>query len=103
MKKDIKNVLDEKMQVKLPETLNKENILSELDNAKTNITPMPKKKNTAKKVLPIAASFMVVVGLVVFVVGVLVSLPLPLRQAAREIVRTNARVINPNFLIFILL
>ncbi len=64
MKKDIKNVLDEKMQVKLPETLNKENILSELDNAKTNITPMPKKKNTAKKVLPIAASFMVVVGLV---------------------------------------
>ena len=31
MKKDIKNALDEKMQVKLPENLNKENILSELD------------------------------------------------------------------------
>ncbi len=64
MKKDIKNVLDEKMQVKLPETLNKENILSELDDAETNITPMPKKKNVAKKLLPIAASFMVVIGLV---------------------------------------
>ncbi len=63
MKKDIINALDEKMQVKLPETLNKENILSELDSTETNITPMPK-KNTAKKILPIAASFMVVVGLV---------------------------------------
>ena len=37
MKKDIINALDEKMQVKLPENLNKENILSELDNAETNI------------------------------------------------------------------
>ena len=37
MKKDIKNALDEKMQVKLPETLSKENILSELDNTETNI------------------------------------------------------------------
>lgn len=64
MKKDIKNALDEKMQVKLPENLNKENILSELDNAETNIIEMPKKKNMAKKILPIAASFMVVVGLV---------------------------------------
>ena len=52
------------MQVKLPENLNKENILSELDNAETNIIEMPKKKNMAKKILPIAASFMVVVGLV---------------------------------------
>ena len=64
MKKDIINALDEKMQVKLPENLNKENILSELDNAETNIIEMPKKKNMAKKILPIAASFMVVVGLV---------------------------------------
>ena len=64
MKKDIKNALDEKMQVKLPETLNKENILSELDNTETKIIQMPKKKNMAKKILPIAASFMVVVGLV---------------------------------------
>ena len=45
MKKDIINALDEKMQVKLPENLNKENILSELDNAETNIIEMPKKKN----------------------------------------------------------
>ena len=37
MKKDIKNALDEKMQVKLPENLNKENILSELDNAESSI------------------------------------------------------------------
>ncbi len=64
MKKDIINALDEKMQVKLPETLNKENILSELDSTETNVVEMPKKKNTAKKILPIAASFMVVVGLV---------------------------------------
>lgn len=64
MKKDIKNALDEKMQVKLPETLNKEIILSELDNTETKIIQMPKKKNMAKKILPIAASFMVVVGLV---------------------------------------
>ncbi len=64
MKKDIKNALDEKMQVKLPENLDKENILSELENTETNVIEMPKKKNTAKKILPIAASFMVVVGLV---------------------------------------
>ncbi len=64
MKKDIKNTLNEKMQVKLPEALNKENILSELDNTETKIVKMPKKKNMAKKLLPIAASFMVVVGLI---------------------------------------
>ena len=44
MKKDIKNTLNEKMQVKLPEALNKENILSELDNTETKIVKMPKKK-----------------------------------------------------------
>jgi hypothetical protein len=49
MKKDIKNALNEKMQVKLPETLNKENILSELENTENNIIEMPKKKNMAKK------------------------------------------------------
>ena len=43
MKKDIKNALNEKMQVKLPETLNKENILSELENTENNIIEMPKK------------------------------------------------------------
>ena len=64
MKKDIQNTLNEKMQVKLPEALNKENILSELDNTETKIVKMPKKKNMAKKLLPIAASFMVVVGLI---------------------------------------
>lgn len=64
MKKDIKNALNEKLQVRLPETLNKENILSELDDTETNIIEMPKKKNMAKKILPIVASFMVVVGLV---------------------------------------
>ncbi|MBR5247214.1 MAG: beta-propeller domain-containing protein [Clostridia bacterium] len=63
MKKDVKNALNEKMQVKLPETLNKENILSELENKENNIIEMPK-KNKAKKILPIAASFMLVVGLV---------------------------------------
>ena len=64
MKKDIKNALNEKMQVKLPETLNKENILSELENTENNIIEMPKKKNMAKRILPIAASFVLVVGLV---------------------------------------
>ena len=44
MKKDIKNALNEKMQVKLPETLNKENILSELENTENNIIEMQKKK-----------------------------------------------------------
>ena len=64
MKKDVKNALNEKMQVKLPETLNKENILSEIETQEANIIEMPKKKNMAKKFLPIAASFVLVVGLV---------------------------------------
>ena len=64
MKKDIINALDEKMRVKLPENLNKDNILSELDNTEANIVEMPKKKNMAKKILPIAASFVLIVGLV---------------------------------------
>ncbi len=64
MKKDIKNALNEKMQVELPEALNKENMLSELETQETNIVEMPKKKNMAKKILPIAASFALVVGLV---------------------------------------
>lgn len=64
MKKDIKNALNEKLQVQLPETLNKENILSELDDTETNIIEMPKKKNKVKKILPIAASFVLIVGLV---------------------------------------
>ena len=64
MNKKIKNALNEKMQVKLPETLNKENILAELDVAETKVIEMPKKKNTVKKLVPMVASLVLIVGLV---------------------------------------
>ncbi len=88
MKKDIKNALNEKMQVKLPETLNKENILSELKNTESNIIEMPKKKNMAKKILPIAASFVLVVGLVGMYFG------LGLGEKKAPIVNENAEVMQ---------
>ncbi len=64
MKKDIKNALDEKLQVKLPESLSKENIIADIQNSKTEIMDMPKKKNVAKILVPVAASFMLIVGLI---------------------------------------
>lgn len=64
MSKKMKNALNEKMQVKLPEALNKENILAELDVTETKAVKRLKKKNVAKKLVPMAASLLLVIGLV---------------------------------------
>ncbi len=65
MSKKTEKALNEKLNVKLPENLSKENILEQLDTipATEKIVEMPKKKNTAKKLIPIAASFAVIIGL----------------------------------------
>ncbi len=63
MNKKIKNALNDKMQVKLPENLSAENILAELPKTEENIIEMPKKKLTAKKLIPMVASFAVIIGL----------------------------------------
>ncbi len=63
MSKRIKNALNDKMQVKLPDTLNAENILSKLPEKEEKIIEMPRKKMTAKKVIPMVASFAVIIGL----------------------------------------
>ncbi len=65
MSKKTEKALNEKLNVKLPENLSKENILEQLDSVQQNekIVEIPKKKNTAKKLIPIAASFAVIIGL----------------------------------------
>ena len=47
--KKAKDMLNEKMQVRLPETLSTENIMANIENSKAEIVEMPKKKNTSKK------------------------------------------------------
>lgn len=65
MSKKTEKALNEKLNVKLPENLSKDNILKQLDtiSASEKIVKMPKKNNTAKKLIPIAASFAVIIGL----------------------------------------
>lgn len=65
MSKRKEKALNEKLNVKLPENLSKERLLEQLETVQQNekIVEMPKKKNTAKRIVPIAASLAVVVGL----------------------------------------
>lgn len=64
MNKKTKEMLNEKMQVKLPESLSTENIMANIGNSKAEIVEMPKKKNNAKKFVPLVASLLLVVGIV---------------------------------------
>lgn len=68
--KKAKDMLNSKMQVKLPETLSTENIMANIENSKAEIVEMPKKKNTSKKLVPFVASLLLVVG----IVGIYMSL-----------------------------
>lgn len=65
MSKKTEKALNEKLNVKLPENLSKDNILKQLDTIPVSekVVEIPKKKNTAKKLIPIAASFAVIIGL----------------------------------------
>lgn len=64
MSRKSNDFLDKKMQVKLPENLSKDNILNSIDNSKAEAIEMPKKKSIAKKLVPMVASLLLVVGLV---------------------------------------
>ncbi len=62
MSKKFEEKLNEKMQVKLPDNLNNESILSQLPDMEEKIVEIPKKL-TAKKVIPMVASFAIIIGL----------------------------------------
>lgn len=64
MSKKTNDFLNEKMQVKLPENLSKDNILENIENSKAEVIKMPKKKSMAKKIVPLVASLLLIVGLV---------------------------------------
>ncbi|MBR2954443.1 MAG: beta-propeller domain-containing protein [Clostridia bacterium] len=64
MSRKTNDFLDKKMQVKLPENLSKDNILNSIDNSKAEVIEIHKKKNMAKKLVPMVASLLMVVGLV---------------------------------------
>lgn len=64
MNRKAKDFLDKKMQVKLPENLSKDNILDSIDSSKAEVIEMPKKKNVAKKLVPLVASLFLVIGIV---------------------------------------
>ena len=63
MKKEIKKSLDEKMQVKLPESLEREAIVEQLDSTVQAVTPKKGKRSYAKIIVPLAASLALVVGI----------------------------------------
>ncbi|MGN0569223.1 MAG: beta-propeller domain-containing protein [Candidatus Fimenecus sp.] len=63
MNKNIKKSLDEKMQVKLPENLEREAIIEQLDSTVQVVTPKKEKRSYAKIIVPIAASLALVVGI----------------------------------------
>lgn len=67
--KKTKEMLNSKMQVRLPDSLSTENIMANIDNSKAEIIEMPKKKNVAKKFVPLVASLFLVIG----IVGVYIS------------------------------
>ncbi|MBQ4645603.1 MAG: beta-propeller domain-containing protein [Clostridia bacterium] len=64
MSRKTNDFLDKKMQVKLPESLSKDNILNSIDDSKAEVIEIHKKKNMAKKLVPMVASLLLVVGLV---------------------------------------
>lgn len=64
MSRKTNEFLNEKLQVKLPRNLSKENIINKIDTPQAEIIEMPKKKNVAKKIIPMVASLLLVVGLV---------------------------------------
>ena len=63
MKKEIKKSLDEKMQVKLPESLEREAIVEQLDSTVQAVTPKKEKRSYAKIIVPLAASLALVMGI----------------------------------------
>lgn len=63
MKKEIKKSLDEKMQVKLPESLEREAIVEQLNSTVQAVTPKKEKRSYAKIIVPLAASLALVVGI----------------------------------------
>ena len=63
MKKEIKKSLDEKMQVKLPEILEREAIVEQLNSTVQAVTPKKEKRSYAKIIVPLAASLALVVGI----------------------------------------
>ncbi len=65
MNKKIKNSLNEKMQVKLPRELEKDNILDMLESTENTVEIAKKshKKQHAKRLVPIAASLALAIGL----------------------------------------
>ena len=70
MSKKVGNALNEKMQIKLPESLGKENILELISDEKPDNTeikleviPAEKKKRKVRKLVPLAASLALVIGL----------------------------------------
>lgn len=70
MSRKTNEFLNDKLQVKLPESLSKENIMNKLDSSQAEIIEMPKKKSALKVIVPMVASLLLVVG----VVGVYMSL-----------------------------
>jgi len=65
MSKKMNKKLNEQMNVKLPENLSKENIVTMLDSVETNDNIVEiKRTNPLKKVLPLVASFVLLIGLV---------------------------------------
>jgi hypothetical protein len=59
-----KEMLNSKMQVNLPDSLSTENIMATIESSKAEVIEMPKKKNNAKKIVPLVASLLLVVGIV---------------------------------------
>lgn len=62
--KKTKEMLNSKMQVKLPDSLNTENIMANIDSSKAEVAHMPKKRSVAKRIAPLVASLLLVVGIV---------------------------------------
>ena len=62
--KKTKEMLNSKMQVNLPESLSTENIIANIESSKAEVALMSKKKNNAKKIVPLVASLLFVVGIV---------------------------------------
>ncbi len=63
MNKKTKQMLDKKMQVKLPDSLSTENIIANIENSKANVIEIPKKKRNTKKIISMVATFAIIIGL----------------------------------------
>ncbi len=64
MNKKTKKMLDEKMQVKLPDSLSTENIISNIESSTAEVVEIPRKKVNPKKIISMVASFAIIIGLV---------------------------------------